>query len=78
MFNVFIIAREKVFCFVGACLITFQQDCAAYICEGVLKAVANSNADLDMAQKIPTGRLFVQEKKIWMTKNIRIDGRAFL
>ena len=31
---------------------TVEQDCAACICLGVLKTVAISNADLDMAQKI--------------------------
>ena len=36
---------------VGVCSITVEQDCAACICEGILKAVANSNADLDMAKK---------------------------
>ena len=41
--------REKV-C-IGACSITVQQDCAACICEGVGKTVANINADLDMTQK---------------------------
>ena len=55
-----------------------DEDCAAYICEGVLKTVANSNADFDMALRIQRGRLFVQEKKIWMAKNIRRDGRACL
>ena len=30
---------------------TVEQDCSACICEGVLKTVANSNADLDMAHK---------------------------
>ena len=41
---------EKALC-VGECSITVEQDSAACICEGVLKAVNNSNADLDMAQK---------------------------
>ena len=79
MFDVFIFTdikmsftgREKVFCFVGVYLITVEQDCAACICEGVLKTVTNGNADLDMAQKIQIGRLFVQEKGIWTTKYIR-------
>ena len=53
--------RKGVLC-VGVCSITVEQDCAACIHEGVLKAVANSNADLDMAQKIQRGRLFVQEE----------------
>ena len=57
-------------------MITVIQECAAGICEGVLKAVTISNADLDMAKKIQRGRLFVQEKRIWMTTDIRIDGRA--
>ena len=48
---------------------TVEQDCAACTCEGVLKTIANSNADLEMAQKIQ--RLFVQEKSIWTTENIR-------
>ena len=39
-----------------------------------LKNVANSNADLDMAQKIQRGSLFVQNKRT--TKKIRRDGRA--
>ena len=30
---------------------TVEQDCAACICEGVLKTVANSNADLDRAKQ---------------------------
>ena len=60
---------------VGVCSITVEQDYAASICEGVLKTVANSNADLGMAQR---GRLFVQEKKNWVTKNIRRDCRAYL
>ena len=55
----------------GVSLITVEQDCAAYICEGVLKTVVSCNADLDMAQKIQSGRLFVQEERIWTTKNIR-------
>ena len=62
---------------VGVCSIEdCEQDCAACICERVLKTVANSNADLDMAEKIQRGRLFVQEKRILMNKNIRRDGRA--
>ena len=55
---------------------TVEQDFAACICEGVLKTVTNSNADLDIAHEIQRGRLFVQEKRIWTTKNIRRDGRA--
>ena len=55
---------------------TVEQDCAACICEGVRKAVANSNADLDMAQKIQRGRLFVQEERIRTIKNIRRDCRT--
>ena len=42
----------------------------------VLKTVTNSNVDLDLAQKIQRGRLFVQEKRIWTTKNIIRDGRV--
>ena len=38
------------------------------------KAVANSNADLDIALKIVRGRLFVHEKMIWTTENITRDG----
>ena len=67
--------RKGVMC-VGVWSIIVEQDCAACICEGVLKTVANSNADLDMAQKIQRRRLFVQEKRIWTTKNITRDGRA--
>ena len=64
--------REKAFCvLVYARSQSSQQDCAACICEGVLKTVASRNPDLDMAQKIQKGRLFVQEKRIWMTKKIR-------
>ena len=48
------------------------------ICEVVLKAVTSSNADLDMAQNIQKGRLFIQEKRIWMTKSIKRHGRACL
>ena len=68
--------REKGVLYVGVCSITVEQDCAACICEGVLKAVANSNADLDMAQKFQRGRLFVQEKRTWTTKNLTRVGRA--
>ena len=58
MLNVFIFTdteipfteREKAF-LCKVCSITVEQDCAACICEGVLKTVANSNADLDMAKK---------------------------
>ena len=49
---------------VGVCSITVEQDCAACICEGVLKTVANGNGDLDMVQRLQRERLFVQEKKI--------------
>ena len=63
---------------VGVRSITVEQDCAAYICEGVLKTVTNTNADSDMAQKVQRGRLFVQEKRIWTTKNIRRDGQMCL
>ena len=70
--------KRKGFLCVGVCLITVKQDCAACICEGVLKTVANSNADLDMAQKIQRERMFVQEKRIWMNKNIRRDSHRQL
>ena len=53
---------------VGVCSITVEQHSEAFICDGVFKTVANSNVDLDMAQKNHGGRLFVQEKRIWMTK----------
>ena len=43
---------------VGVCSITVEQDFAACICGVVLKTVANSNADLDMAQKINKGSFF--------------------
>ena len=56
--------------------ITVEEDRGAYICEGILKTVANSNAYLDMAIKIQRGRLFVQKKRIWTTNNIRRDDRA--
>ena len=67
--------REKVF---GVLEYTRSQSnkTAAYICEGVLKTVANRNTDLDMAQKVEIGKLFVQVKRIWMTKNIRRDVQA--
>ena len=83
MFDVFIFRdivipsledKRRFVCFV--CLITVEQDCVACICEGVLEADANSNADLDMAQTILRGKLFVQEKSIWTTKNVRRDRRA--
>ena len=61
--------RKGAWC-VGVCSITVEQDCAACMCNGVFKTVANSNADLDIAQKILRGRLFMQEKKIWTTINI--------
>ena len=38
--------REKTLC-VGVYSITVEQDCVACICDGVLKTVANSNADLE-------------------------------
>ena len=84
IFNVFIFAniempftgREKVVLCVGVFSITVEKDCAACICEGVLNVVSISNADLDMAQKIKRSRLFVQDKRIWTTKNIRRDGLA--
>ena len=69
--------RKSVLC-VGECSITVEQECAACICERVLKTVANSNADLDMALKNKRVRLFVQEKRIWMNKDIRKDSRACL
>ena len=57
--------------YVGVCSFTIEQDCAACICEGGLqKTVTNSNADLDMAQKIQRGRLSVQKKMIWTTKTL--------
>ena len=58
------------------CSITVEQDCSACICERVPKTVVNSNADLDLELKIERGRLFVQEKNIWKTKNMRRDGQA--
>ena len=67
--------RKGILC-VGACLITVDQDCAACIYDEVLKTVANSNANLEIAQKIQRGRMFVQEKMIWTTQNIIGDGRA--
>ena len=69
--------REKAFC-----VLEYAQSqsnkTAACICEGVLKTATNSNADLDMMQKIQRGRLFVQEKWIWTTPNIGRDDRACL
>ena len=67
--------RENVFSTV--CSIIVKQDCAACICEGVLKTVTNSNADIEMAQKIQRGGLFVQEKRVWITKNIRRRSNMF-
>ena len=49
---------------------------AACICERGLKTVTNSNSDLHMAQNIQRGKLYVQEKGIWMTKDIRRDGQV--
>ena len=77
MFDVFICTdikmsftgKEKALCFVGVCSVIVGQDCAACICEGVFKTVAYSNADLDMAQTIERGRLFVHWKRI-LTKKI--------
>ena len=63
--------RKGVMC-AGVFSITVEQDCATYTCEGVLKAVTNSNADFDMAQNIQRERLFVQEKKIWTAKKLQI------
>ena len=58
--------RTGVLC-AGVCSITVEQDCAACILEA-LKTVANSNADLNMSQKIQRRRLSVQVKRIWTTK----------
>ena len=43
--------REKALCVLEYAL-SVEQDCAACICKGVLKAVTNSNPDLHMTQKI--------------------------
>ena len=69
--------RKGVLC-VGESWITVEQDCEACICEAVFNAVANSNADLDMAHKIQIGKLFVLEERIWTTKNIRRDVWSML
>ena len=68
--------REKTFCVLEYAWSQSNKPVHTCIYEGILKAVANSNADLDMAQEIQRGRLFVHEKRIWTTKNIRRDGRA--
>ena len=85
MFDVFIftdiempfIEKKGALC-IGVYSITVELDCAPCICEGVLKAVASSNADLDMALKIQRGRLFVLEKMISITKNITRQMRVFV
>ena len=69
-------ARLVIILCVGVCSISVKQDWLSFICEGALKTDTNGNADLDMAQKIQRGRLFVQEKSIWTTINIRRDGGA--
>ena len=58
MFNVFILTdrdalhwKKKCALCVGECSIIDEQDCAACICVGVLKTVANSNADLTWHKK---------------------------
>ena len=49
---------------VGVCSITVQQVCAECICEGVLQTVANSNTDLNMAQKIQRMAVCAREKDL--------------
>ena len=66
--------KNGVLC-VGVCSIAVEQDCSVNLW-GVLLAVANINTDLDMGQKTQRGRLFVHEKRIWTTENIRRYGRA--
>ena len=39
--------RRGILC-IGVCSITVEQDCAVYICEGILKTLVNINADLDI------------------------------
>ena len=48
--------ERKCVLYVGVFPIIDEQDCAALIREGILKAVASSNADFDMAQQIQRGR----------------------
>ena len=84
MFDIFIYAdiempltgREKVFCVLEYARSQSNKTVQHASCKGVLKTVANSNADLEMAQKIQRGRFVVPEKRIWTSKNIRRDGRA--
>ena len=83
MFDVFVFmdiemlftGREKAFCVLEYAQSQLNKT-VQHACDRVLKAVANSNADLDMAQKIQRGRIFVLEKSILTTKNIRRDGRV--
>ena len=69
--------RKDVLC-VGVCSITVEQDCASCICEGVFKTVANSNAELSMAQKIQRGRLFVQIKRSGQPKHQKRRSEVFV
>ena len=86
MFDVFIFidmeiaftGREKVFCVLEYAPSQSHKIVQHAFVKGVLKTVANSNADLDMEQKILRGRLFVQGKRIWMSENIRRDSRVCL
>ena len=68
--------RERVLCVLEYARSQSNKTVQHASCEGVVKTVSNSNANLDMAEKLLRGRLFVQEKRIWTTKNIRRDGRA--
>ena len=69
--------RENVFCVLENARSQLNKTVQHEFCEDVLEAVANSNADLDMAQKIQRGRLFVQEKRIWteLTCAVSLAGR---
>ena len=67
---------EKAFCVLEYARSQSNKTVHACICEGVLETVDNSNTDLDMAQRIQRGRLFMQEKRIWITNDIRRDSRV--
>ena len=64
---------------VGVCSDAVEQDGdRVCVCEGVLKTVANSNADLDMEQKIQGGRLLCRRKESGQKKNQKRQSRLFV
>ena len=53
-----------------------EQDCAACVCEKVLKKATNGKANLESVKKIQRQRVSVQSKRIWTTSNIEKEGRV--